>query len=231
MIVRINQIDVRLAEEEANWASQGLLGPLWYSWPADTRVFEFLILDRDEQKQSLAEDFRQAQLRMVLPHAIAALREPGEEIVIRLDGPLAGDELLPAFRHLTHSDATGRFCISEVRKLDPSSQDVIGSVRIQPSPQTCSDICLDKQLGLQRSVRLRAFCLAEELVNPLLSITETEDQRWREILPKVGFVLSTTCGLRALQLITRRVEAADVKARLMQRLLSAARSDQRAGVR
>jgi hypothetical protein len=226
VIVRINQIPVRRAEEEANWASQGMLGPLWYSWPPDARLFEFLILDRDEQKQSLAEDFRQAQLRMALPHAIAALRQPGEEVVLRLDGPLSADELLPAFAHLTESDSTGRFCISETRKLDPVPQDVIGSVRILPSPQTCSDICLDKELGLQRSVRLRAFSVPEELVNPLLSITETEDQRWREILPKAGFVLSTTRGLRALQLITRRFDAAEVKTRVMQRLLGAARGVQ-----
>ena len=130
-----------------------MLGPLWYSWPSNTRIFEFLILDRDEQSQSLDEGFRQKQLRMALPHAIAAMREPGEEVVIRLDGPLTADELLPALVHLTEPDLTGRFCISDACKVDAAPVEIIGSVRIQPSPQTCSEICLDPKLGLQRSVR------------------------------------------------------------------------------
>lgn len=226
MIVRINQLDVRRAENEADWASQGMLGPLWYTWPADTRVFEFLILDRDEQEQSLDDQFRQKQLRMALPHVITAMREAGEEVVIRLDGPLTADEMLPALAHLTEPDLTGRFCISPAAKLDPAPVEIIGSVRIQPSPQTCSEICLDPSLGLHRSVRLRAFGVPEEWVEPLLTTHETEDQRWREILPNAGFVLSTTRGLRALQLMTRRLDAAEVKSRLMQRLMMAARSAQ-----
>ena len=226
MIVRINQLDVGRAEAEADWASQGMLGPLWYSWPTNTRIFEFLILDRDEQSQSLDEGFRQKQLRMALPHAIAAMREPGEEVVIRLDGPLAADELLPAFAHLTEPDLTGRFCISEAHKVDASPLEVIGSVRIGPSPQTCSEICLDSKLGLQRSVRLRAFSVPEEWVEPLLTTSETDAPRWREILPHAGFVLSTTRGLRAVQLTTRRLDAVELKSRLMQRLMTAARSAQ-----
>jgi hypothetical protein len=223
VIVRINQLDVRRAEEEADWASQGMLGPLWYTWPANTRVFEFLILDHDEQKQSLDQEFRQKQLRKALPHAIAAMREAGEEIVIRLDGPLTADEMLPAFAHLTESDLTGRFCISPVSKLDPAPVEIIGSVRIQPSPQTCSEICLDPNLGLHRSVRLRAFGVPEEWVEPLLMTNEAEDQRWREILPHAGFALSTTRGLGSLQLTTRRLDANEVKSRLMERLMMAAR--------
>ncbi len=226
MIVRINQLDVGRAEQESNWASQGMLGPLWYTWPSDTRIFEFLILDRDEQSQSLDEGFRQKQLRMALPHAIAAMREPGEEVVIRLDGPLTARELLPAFTHLTEPDLTGRFCISEACKVDTPPLEIVGSVRIQPSPQACSELCLDSNLGLQRSVRLRAFSVPEEWVEPLLTTTQTEDPRWREILPHAGFVLSTTRGLRAVQLTTRRFDAAEVKSRLMQRLMMAARAAQ-----
>jgi hypothetical protein len=223
VIVRINQLDVRRAEEEADWASQGMLGPLWYTWPADTQVFEFLILDHDERKNSLDEGFRQKQLRMALPHAIAAMREAGEEVVIRLDGPMTADEMLPALSHLTEPDLTGRFCVSPVSKLDPAPVAIIGSVRIQPSPQTCSEICLDPNVGLHRSVRLRAFGVPEEWIEPLLTTNEAESQRWREILPNVGFVLSTTRGLGALQLTTRRLDAAEVKSRLMQRLMMAAR--------
>jgi hypothetical protein len=224
VIVRVNQLDVRRAEQEADWASQGMLGPLWYTWPADTRAFEILILERDEQQQPLDEAFRQKQLRMTLPHAISAMREPGEEVILRLDGPLTSDDLLPAFEHLTEPDLTGRFCISGARKLDAGPMELIGSVRIQPSPQTCSEICLDPKLGLERSVRLRAFGIPESCVEAVLLASETEDHRWREILPKAGFVLSTTRGLRALQLTTRRFDAAQVKSRLMQRLMTAARA-------
>ena len=190
-----------------------MLGPLWYTWPANTRIFEFLILDRDEQKQSLDQEFRQKQLRKALPHAIAAMREAGEEIVIRLDGPLTADEMLPAFAHLTEPDLTGRFCISPVSKLDPSSVEIIGSVRIQPSPQTCSEICLDPNLGLNRSVRLRAFGVPEEWVESLLMTNDPEDGRWREILPHAGFVLSTTRrpGLAAVDQPPARCQRGEVE--------------------
>jgi hypothetical protein len=230
VIVRINQLDVAHAEQEADWASQGMLGPLWYSWPSDARVFEILIREQDERKHALHEEFRQAQLRMAIPHAIAALREPGEEIVLRLDGPLAPDELLPAFQYLTEHDLTGRFAISPACKPDRSPHEVIASVRIQPSEETCSAICLDTTMGLTRSVRLRAFGLPEELAVTLLEIDETEDQRWREVLPQVTFYLSTTRSLRALQITTRRLSAGELKTRLMQRLLGAARDRQNAGV-
>jgi hypothetical protein len=223
MIVRVNQLDVRRAEEDTDWASQGMLGPLQYVWPPGTRTFEFLILERDELQQSLDEAFRHKQLRMTLPHAIAAMREPGEEVVLRLDGPLTADELLPAFEHLTEPDLTGRYCMSAARKFDPRPMELIGSVRIQPSPQTCSEICLDPKLGLHSSVRLRAFGVPESCVEAVLNTCETEDPIWKEILPKAGFILTTTRGLRALQLTTRRFDAAQVKARLMQRLMTAAR--------
>lgn len=223
MIVRVNQLDVKRAEQDADWASQGMLGPLWYSWPADTRVFEFLILDRDEQHNPLDEAFRQKQLRMTIPHAIAAMREPGEEVILRLDGPLTNDDLLPAFGHLTEPDLTGRYCVSGARKLDAGPVELIGSVRIQPSPQTCSEICLDPKLGLHRSTRLRAFGIPESCVEAVLLSSETEDHRWREILPKAGFVLTTTRGLRGLQLTTRRFDAIQVKTRLMQQLMMVAR--------
>jgi hypothetical protein len=223
VIVRVNQLDARRAEADADWASQGMLGPIWYTWPPDTRVFEFLILERDEQQRSLDDVFRQKQLRMTLPHVIAAMREPGEEIVMRLDGPLTTDDLLPAFEHLTEPDLTGRFCVSGAEKLDAGPMELIGSVRIQPSPQTCSEICLDPRVGLHRSVRLRVFAVPEACVESLLVTCGTEDPIWRQILPDAGFVLTTTRGLRGLQLTTRRFDAVQVKTRLMQHLMTAVR--------
>src|SRR5687767_5957320 len=109
MIVRINQLEVGRVEQEAGWASGGVLGPVRYDWPADARSYEVLILDRDEQSRPLAEKFRQGQMRQLIPQAVAALREPGEEVVVRLDGLFAEGELLPALSHLTAPDGQGRF--------------------------------------------------------------------------------------------------------------------------
>src|SRR5580704_7264046 len=109
MIVRINQLNLLRAEKEAGWLEQGMLGPIQYAWPPNTRVYEVLILDRDEQKRPVEDSFRQQQLRQLIPEAAAALCEPGEEIVIRLDGPLTEGELLPAMHRLTDAEGGGRF--------------------------------------------------------------------------------------------------------------------------
>ncbi len=224
MIVRINQIGATRAEQEGGWASQGLLGPLRFEWPPESRAYEVLILEQDEQRQKLEEPFRRTQMRLMIPQAIAALRENGEEIVIRLDGPLAEGELLGAYRHLTESDQTGCFAISAVQKLEPAPLEVIGSVRIQPSPQACSAICLDPDLGLDRSVRLRAFSIPQNWVNPLLEIDSADDERWAQVLPYAGFVLDSTRGLHSLHIISRRFAPQEIKSRLLQRLLSASRN-------
>src|SRR5687768_1174729 len=101
MIVRINQFDAPRPDAEAGWPTAGRMGPLGAPWPAGIRAFELLILEQDEQKRPLPEAFRQQQMRQLIPQAVAALREPGEAIVVRLDGPLAERELLPAYRYLT----------------------------------------------------------------------------------------------------------------------------------
>jgi hypothetical protein len=218
MIVRINQLDLRSAEQEAGWSEQGMLGPIQHVWPADTRVYEVLILDRDEQKRPVDDSFRQHQLRQLIPEAAAALCEPGEEIVIRLDGPLLENQLLPAMFRLTDPERRGRFAISPMRKLDPDPGNEIGSVRVQPSGELLAAICADASLGLERLVRLRVFAVPERLVNPLLDADATDDERWAELLGECGFVLTTTRGLRSLQVRTRRLEPAAIKSRLIRRL-------------
>src|SRR5687768_13646365 len=103
MIVRINQLDASRAEADSGWPAGGPTGAIRTASggpPPGARVFELLILDQDEQGRPLSETFRRAQLRQMLPQAIAALREPGEEVVLRLDGALADGELLAAFRWL-----------------------------------------------------------------------------------------------------------------------------------
>jgi hypothetical protein len=186
------------------------------------RVFELLILEQDEQGRPLSETFRRAQLRQMLPQAIAALREPGEEVVLRLDGPLADGELLAAFRWLTDPDGRGRFAFSAAAKPDDAPQEVPCAVRVHPSPQLLTSLCGDMALGLERSVRLRAVCVPADGVKAVLEIDAADDVRWEVALARASFVLGSTRGLRSLQIATPRFDAAGVKSRVMRRLMSAA---------
>lgn len=219
MIVRINQLDATRAEDETGWAEQGMLGPIRYTWPADTHVYEVLILDRDEQKQTVNDSFRQQQLRQLIPEAATALREPGEELVVRLDGPFTDGELLAAMHRLTDSKGHGRFAVSPMRKLEMDPIDEMGSIRLQPAPHVLSALCADPALGLERLVRLRMFAVPEALVNPLLDADTTDDERWGEILDGCGFLLTTTLNLRSVQVRTRRLQPAEIKSRLIRRLV------------
>ena len=224
MIVRINQLDASRAESDSGWPPGGPTGPLRAAPAAlpGAKVFELLILEQDEQGRPLSETFRRAQLRQMLPQAIAALREPGEEVVLRLDGLLADGELLAAFRWLTDADGRGQFAFSAAHKRDHGPQEVTCAVRVHPSPRLLASLCGDMALGLERSVRLRAVCVPEDLVNPLLSIATPDDERWDEVLPRSHFLLGVTRGLRSLQITTARFDAVTVKSRVMKRLMSAA---------
>jgi hypothetical protein len=221
MIVRINQFEAARAEQEAGWAPFGLMGPLACHWPAETKAFEVFVLDRDEAGRPLAEDFRRRQMRHLIPQAVVALAEPGEQVVVRLDGPLADGELLGAFSHLTEPDGQGRFAVSEVHKYDPDPHETIASVRVQPAPARLAALAGDPRVGLHRSVRLRAFAVPADFVNPLLDAGPADDERWPELLSRAGFVLDAARGLKALHILTRRFDAAAVKSRLMRRLAAA----------
>ena len=225
MIVRINQLDASRAEADSGWPAGGSTGPIRTAaaaLPPGARVFELLILEHDEQGRPLSETFRRGQLRQMLPQAIAALREPGEEVVLRLDGPLVDGELLAAFRWLTDADGRGRFAFSAAQKLEHGPHEVHCAVRVHPSPGLLASICGDMALGLERSVRLRAACVPEDLVNAALNAAGPDDPRWDEILPRAGFLLGSTRGLRSLQITTSRFDATTLKSRVMRRLMSAA---------
>ena len=223
MIVRINQLPVEQAEAQA-WPGGGgpLRGAVRYAWPDDTRAFEVVVLDRDERQQPLSEPFRQAQVRQLIPQVVAALKGSGEEAVVRLDGPVLPRELLPALCHVTDAAGRGRFMVSELAKLDPGPQQIMASVRLQPSEAALAALCADAELGLERSVRLRVFCVPEPLVNALLDVHYTSDGRWGEILDAAGFVMNAARELKALYVLTRQVDAATFKARVAQRLAAVA---------
>jgi hypothetical protein len=226
MIVRINQLDVARADQEAGWPAGGPQGPLGPTGSApaagELRTFELLILGHDEQNRPVSDAFRQAQLRQMVPHALIALREGDEEIVVRLDGPLAEGELLAGFRWLTEADGRGRFAVSAAQKREEAPAEVIGGIRLQPSPGRLAGMCADGGLGLERSVRLRAFCVPGALVNTVLEIAEADDPRWAEVLERAGVTIGTTRGLRSLHIQSRRLEAAGVKSRIMRRLIALA---------
>jgi hypothetical protein len=225
MIVRINQFDPPRARQLAGWGDDSVVGEMHYGWPTDTHAFELVILESDEQQQRLTEAFRQRQLRQLLPEVISTFREPGEAVVLRLDGPLLRGELLGAMLHLTEPTGAGRFALGAVEKLDASPRGVCTSVRIHAPPERIAAICSDPGIGLERSVRLRAICLPLALVNPLLDVSELDDERWAEILPQASFVLSTTRQMHSLHLLTRRFDPVETRTRLMEHLTRGRRED------
>ena len=115
MIVRINQFEAARPEAEAGWPADGRLGP------------------------PLSESFRQVQMRQIIPHAVAALREPGEDAVVRLDGPIADRELLPAYRYLAGEHGEIRYSLSEAQKLDAAPAEVPHDTAHRPpaDPSRC----------------------------------------------------------------------------------------------
>lgn len=219
MIVRINQIDVAAAERSSGWDPGTPRGGIEFVWPLRTFAYQILVLDHDEKQQPLAASFRQSQIRQLIPQVIGALSASEEQrTVLRLDGLLAAGELLAAFPLLCDLSACERYAISATQKLDPQPQAVLSSVRLLASPRLISALCIDPALGLGRSVRFRAFAVPELLVNPLLDTTDIDDERWREILPRSTFVLSSTADLLSLLVWTSRYDPAETKRRVMQRL-------------
>ncbi len=216
-------------ERDSGWLSGGMVGPIAPQgappagpWPAETRAFELVILGQDEQRRPLTESFRQLQLRHLIPEAIAALTEGSDEVVVRLDGPLTDGELLAAFRRLTDPAGNGRFAFAPAQKLAAAPLAVMGSVRLVLPLKPLAALCADSSLGLERAVRLRAFSMPPALVSDALELDSVTDVLWGEILTRAGFYLGTTRGLRSLQILTSRHDAAAVKAKVMKRLIAAA---------
>lgn len=222
MIVRINQFDSPRPEAESGWPSEGRLGPILAPWPEGTKAYEILILEHDELRRPMSESFRQQQLRRLIPQAVSALSDPGEQAIVRLDGPLAERELLPAYRYLTDSQGRGKFVVNGVEKLDDAAKEVYAGIRIAPTSEHLSALCADSSVGLERSVRLRVLCVPEAITNSVLEIDSPDDERWADILRQTGFIITTVRGLLSLHILTARFEASVLKSRLMQHLAAAA---------
>ena len=224
MIVRINELDVARAESSADWGACPRRGPLSYDWPRSAHAYEVLVLDRDEQNRVLPSAFRQNQVRHLIPETIEALREEGEQVVLRLDGALVPGELLHALSVVTAANWSGRFALSDAVRDAAGAEPVVASLRMHVEPAALPRLCLDSELALERSVRLRAFGVPERLITGILSISAADDDRWDDVMPSAGFMVSTSRGLRSLYVVTPRLDATTFKTRLTQRLLAAARA-------
>jgi hypothetical protein len=219
MIVRINQFEPANAEPYSGWGDDGLRGAILYDWPDDTHAFEVLILESDERQRQLAASFRQTQLRRLLPEVLAALAEPGEQIVARLDGPLATNELLGAMKHLSDTNGQGRFAVSGCQRLQHDAPPPIASIRMHLSFQRLAILCMDPNAGLDSDVRLRVFLLPEAQVNDALEANELDDERWPGILSGAGIVLGTMRSMQSIYLMTRRLDSTQARQRILKRLL------------
>lgn len=222
MIVRISEFDVSRAEAAADWGPDPYRGAIGFHWPSDAHAFEVVVLERDEQSRPLSEEFRRGQVRQLITETVIALREPDEEVVLRLDGALAENELMGALRHVSGAGWIGRFVLSETGRLEPETQPVMASLRVHCSMAAAAAICQDAALGLDRTVRLRAFGVPREWIDPVLQLGMVDDHAWHDVMPRLGFYLGTVRGLRSLQVLTSRLDATAFKARLTRRLLAAA---------
>jgi hypothetical protein len=219
MVVRINKLELTQPAIAEGWPQNEHTGPIRYHWPAGTNLFEVMILEQDESRRPLNGTFRQQQLRKLIPAAVEAVREMSDHIVVRLDGQMAKGELLPAVSRLAAGDELFRYAMSPVRRIDPHAGRVNAGIRALMTGRQLTALCGDHSLGLERSVRLRLFAVPEDLVGPLLDVDTVEDERWAEILPRTGFLLTTTPALTSLQILTPRLDANQIKSRLTQRLM------------
>jgi hypothetical protein len=204
MIVRLQQFPVRDAEQIGGWPECGAIGRIAYDWPEDTGAFEVVVAETDENGRPVAGRSRRDHLKSMIPTLAQTFKEPQEIIIARLDGPCAPGELLAALNHLPQVDAPGRFALSSVEKLDASPGTCFASVRMEMDFERLETLCADPGLNLETSVRLRLFCVPEELVNTLLQISDPNDERWREILPRTSSLIQPAGGMDSIQIITSR---------------------------
>jgi uncharacterized membrane protein YgcG len=229
MIVRIQQFQVIDAERFAAWPPQGETAPIRAPFPPRTNAFELSVLEKDEQGRGVPMEKRRDHLRTLVSPLADALKEAAESAtVLRLDGRLSPRELPAAFKYLTDAEGFGRFAFSSAEKLEPGPAPVSGSIRIEAGGPALAAICGDPQLGIDRNVRMRLFCVPAELVNPLLDTADADDERWPDIFAAAHFLIQNTHGLDALHVITRMV-ADEVSNRISGQLGGGSGSGNRSG--
>jgi hypothetical protein len=218
MIVRVQQFPVQDAETFGGWPDVGLISGIAYEWGDETGAFEIVIAEQDESGRPLSGRLRRDHLRSVIPTLAQALQQPGGTLIARLDGPCAPGELLGALQHLPACEASGRFALSPVQKLDASPGACFGSLRMEMDFQRLEMLCSDPGLNLETSVRLRLFGIAEEAAEAVLVTDETSDERWGENLAQTSFIIQPARGMEAIQVITPRFGASEFSARVTRAL-------------
>ncbi len=191
MLVRLNQIDARTADGAAGWTTGGVRGTVDYAWPAAAFAYQVLTLDADEGGRPAAADARRAEVRRVLPAVLAAVTPAGQTVVLRLDGP-CGPGLLPA---VAAAVTAGGYSVSAVQRLGMDDAPPLASVRLTATADVVDRLCGDADLALHAGVRLRAFALPADLVDPMLDTADPDDERWRDLLPRAAAVVSTAADL------------------------------------
>ncbi len=191
MLVRLNQIDPRSADGAAGWTTGGVRGTVAYAWPATAFAYQLVALDADEAGRPVAADARRAEVRRVLPAVIGAVGRAGEVTVLRLDGPF-GPGLVPA---VAAAAGAAAYAVSAVQRFGFDAAPPLASVRLAADAATVERLCRDERLALHAGVRLRAFLLPAALVDPMVDTAEPDDERWRELLPAAGAVVSTAADL------------------------------------
>ncbi len=214
MIVRINQLDPASAEQACGWETGNACGPIERAWSADTFAYQVLILEHDEQHQPVTNAARREQIRQMLPAVIDALSGPDDRTVVRFDGPFANDGVAPAFAFAADLQRCDRFSYSAADHLAGSEDPPVVSIRLFPRSHRLAELCAT----CPQPVRARIFGLPDELVDPMLDTADLDDERWRDLLPQLSFMVSSAADWLSLLIWTSKFDADETRRRITQRL-------------
>jgi hypothetical protein len=217
MLVRLNQIDPQSADGVSGWTTGGYRGTVAYSWPSSAYAYQLVAMDKDEQGRPVAADVRRAEIRRVLPGVIGAVARSTDSTVIRLDGPF-GPGMSSA---VAAAAGSTQYAVSAVQRFGFDGAPPLASVRLLADVGAVERLCKDDALALNAGVRLRAFLLSASLVDPMLDTAEPDDERWRELLPESGAVVSTAADLLSLVIWSAVLGPDVVRDRLAARLTKA----------
>ena len=113
----------------------------------------------------------------------------------------------------------GRFACSNAERLVHEAPPPIASLRLHLTFQRLASLCMDSAAGLDSAVRLRLFLVPESMVNHALKLNELDDDGWGEILAGAGVVMGSMRSMQSIYLMTRRVDSAEARQRILKRLL------------